>query len=122
VVPDLHVLARSYVNGDRGYFRNEEPTIADAFMTSLGLPLEKEHHGVLERLVRAVLRTDEGGHKWMYDAESLMQRLRQTGFIDIQSVGYRQGSCEAAAALDNQPRSTVYIEAVKPQFRPIITR
>ena len=114
VVPDLHVLASAYVQGDRSYFRNAEATIADAFMTSLGLPLEQRRAPVLERLVRGVLRTDEGGHRWMYDAESLMQRAHEAGFTDVRPVAYRQGRCKAAAALDNQPRSSIYVEARKP--------
>lgn len=89
------------------------PNIADAFMKSLGLSAET-HRGVVERLGRALLRTDEGGHKWRYDADSLLHRLRRAGFAQIQASQCRQGKCGVAAALDNQPRSSVYIEAQKP--------
>jgi SAM-dependent methyltransferase len=113
VVPDLEVLARAYASGDRAYFRNDEPTIADAFMASLYLGIEKPPRSAIRRFARWLLRSDEGGHRWMYDAASLIHRMQQAGFAEVQAHAYREGR-SGAEDMDTQPRSTVYIEGRKP--------
>jgi len=114
VVPDLAILAGAYASGDRTYFRNDEPTIADAFVRSLELQRQERAYGRFERLARHALRTDDGGHRWMYDAESLGYRMRAAGFTDIESAGFQKGRCQAAAAMDTQSRSSIYLEGRKP--------
>jgi predicted SAM-dependent methyltransferase len=114
VVPDIQTLARAYVTGDRDYFQNDEPTIADAFLESLKMRHAQPRGRPFERFARRLLMTDEGGHRWMYDADSLAYRMRESGFVDIETVAFQEGRCNAAAALDSRPRGSLYIEGRKP--------
>jgi len=112
VVPDLESAARAYVEGDRGYFPSHETAIADAFIDTLYLrPAPKG--GRLERTIRAVLRTDDGGHKWMYDAESLILRVRRAGFTDVERVAAGSGRDPETAKLDSRSTQHVHLEAFK---------
>jgi SAM-dependent methyltransferase len=112
VVPDLRRGARAYLDGDREFFQSRAHSLADGFVDWLALrPAEKG--GRLERLGRRLLHTDEDGHKWMYDGESVVQRLTAQGFVDACVVEFRQGRCTSAARLDSRPHDSVHVEARK---------
>jgi predicted SAM-dependent methyltransferase len=103
VVPDLRLAVERYLRDDD----------ADAFLEGLMLrPVPKGNR--VEQWVRRRLRTDDEGHKWMYDGASLSARLAAAGFVDIEVVGFQEGRCMEAAALDTRPAS-VQVEAQKPQ-------
>ena len=113
VVPDLRLAAQSYLDRDTAFF--SQPAnfpIADAFVESLHLRARPKG-GQFERLVRWLLRTDEGGHRWMYDGESMCYRIAQAGFRDVSVCGYREGRCQDAVMMDSRPVDSVHIEATK---------
>jgi SAM-dependent methyltransferase len=112
VVPDLELIARKYLEGDRAFFNESDRPIADTFVDALKFRSRPKGRAP-ERLLRRFLRTDEGGHRWMYDGASLSDRLARAGFREIEVVGYRDGRDREVAALDSRPRSSVHIEARK---------
>lgn len=114
IVPDLASAVQAYLHGDHAFFHAHDIPIGDAFMTTF----YKRHvvrRGRLERLARRVLRTEDGGHKWMYDAESLRDRLAYAGFVDIKQVTRGEGREPSAAQLDHRSAHGLHFEAVKPQ-------
>ena len=115
VVPDLASAVRAYLDGDHAFFHVGDIPIGDAFMTTFYEP-----HAVrrrrLERLTRRVLRTEDGGHKWMYDAESLRHRLTSAGFIEIKQVARGEGREPSAAQLDHRSAHGLHFEAVKRRY------
>lgn len=112
VVPDLRLLARKYLDGDRAFFGDHDGPLADAFVRSLYLRSVPKGR-LPERLARRVLRTDEGGHQWMYDGESMSRLIARAGFRDVRVRAYGEGDHAAAAALDWRPHDSVHVEAVK---------
>jgi len=112
VVPDLQLLARRYMEGDRAFFGDPDGPLGDAFVGSLYLRSVPKGR-LLERLARRLLRTDEGGHQWMYDGESMSSLITRAGFRDVRIRPFGEGDHAAAAALDWRPRDSVHVEAVK---------
>ncbi len=112
VVVPLKAAARAYTEGDRGYFPSEAPTIGDAFVETLYLRRASQGN-LLERAVRRGLRTDDDGHKWMYDAESLTLRVHQAGFRDVERVNAGVGRDSETAQLDSRSPQHVHLEAFK---------
>lgn len=114
VVPDLAHITRAYLEGDRESLKaTGDVPLADAYLDGL---FSRGHRspGPVERLARAALRTEDGGHKWMYDAESLGQRLREAGFVEVQQVARGEGRDPDAAALDVRSAHGLHFEAIKP--------
>lgn len=112
VVPDLEVLVRAYQSGDRAILPSKTAAMADAFIESLGVR-QAPASGRALGLVRRLLRADDGGHKWMYDAESLLLRLRDAGFEDARRVAFGEGNDREAARLDNRSPFHLHVEAFK---------
>ena len=113
IVPDLEVITRAYVEKDHHHLRTDSTTpIADAYMEELAFHTPPKG-GVLERMVRRGLRTEDGGHKWMYDGESLAHRCRNAGFIEVRRVTYGEGRDQEAAQLDTRSSFHVHLEAFK---------
>lgn len=112
VVPDLRLLAERYLAGDRAFFGDDDNLIGDAFVRALHLRPDPRGRRV-ERAVRKVARTDDGGHRWMYDAESMAGRLVDAGFRDVEVLAYRESRDAAAAKLDSRPRDSLHIEGRK---------
>jgi len=112
VVPDVSLIARRYLEGDREFFGDCEGPLADAFVRSLHLRSVPKGR-LPERLVRRALRTDEGGHHWMYDGESLSHVIAAAGFRDVRVRAFGEGDHAVAAALDARPKDSVHVEAVK---------
>ena len=114
VVPDLASAVQAYLNGDHAYFHAPGVPIADAFMTTF-YDRAQVPRGSIERLMRGILRTEDGGHKWMYDAESLRYRLERASFIEIQQVRRGEGREPSAAGLDSRSAHGLHFEAIKPR-------
>jgi predicted SAM-dependent methyltransferase len=112
VVPDLAEAARAYHERDLDYFPSGADLIADAFVESFYSP--ERRVGVLRRVAERLLRIDDGGHKWMYDTESLAARLRSVGFVSVNRQGFRQGEVQEAAMLDHRSSQHIHMEAFKP--------
>jgi len=113
VVPDLEVLVHAYLADDRTILPADEPTAADAFVEGLGLR-EVSSGSPFIRVVQRVLRSDVGGHRWMYDGTSLAHLVREAGFVDVARVEFAQGRDAAAAALDHRSPFHVHLEAFRP--------
>jgi len=113
VVPDLEVLVHAYIADDRTILAADEPTAADAFVEGLGLR-EARSENPLIRVAQRVLRSDVGGHRWMYDGTSLAHLVREAGFVDVARVDFGQGRDAAAASLDHRSPFHVHLEAFRP--------
>lgn len=113
VVPDLEVLVRAYLADDRTVLPPDEPTAADALLQGLQLSLQPTG-GRFVRLAQRVLRSDVGGHRWMYDGPSLINLVQEVGFVDVRRVEFRQGRDLDAAALDHRSPVHVHLEAFRP--------
>jgi ubiquinone/menaquinone biosynthesis C-methylase UbiE len=113
VIPDLRKGTERFLAGDRAWFALSpgEP-IADGYVRWLAMRTG-EKGGRAERLLRRALRSDEGGHRWMYDGESMAQRLREVGFRDVQIRPFGESSSPAAAALDSRPHDSVHLDALR---------
>jgi SAM-dependent methyltransferase len=113
IVPDLEVVARAYLEGDRTLLGNHGGLIADAFCDGMyGGTRGRER--LLRRTAKRVMRSDDGGHKWMYDEESLTRRLADAGFVEIRRVPRGEGRDADAAALDVRGGYHLHMEALKP--------
>lgn len=112
VVPDLKVITQAYLEGDRERLPSDTAAIADAFLESLYFR-PPPNAGLGRRAIQRVLRSDDGGHKWMYDADSLMLRLREAGFTDAQRVPFREGRNREVAELDTRSPFHLHVEAFK---------
>lgn len=62
-----------------------------------------------------ILFREEGLHLWIYDAESLMQRLRSVGFQRVLHSGFGESTSPLFAGIDDPTRSaqSLYVEAHK---------
>jgi predicted SAM-dependent methyltransferase len=110
VVPDLKRVTRRYLDGD---LRTQKEPLGDSYMRHLLEHRPAPKGRLPERLVRRLLRTEDGGHKWMYDTESLIARCRQAGFEDVQQVAFREGRDAETAQLDSRLPQDVHVEAIR---------
>lgn len=110
VVPDLEVIARAYVERDRMFFQSFEGTLAEAFVSSLYLrPMTRGSR--CARILRGILRADDGGHRWLHDEESLLHYVRAAGFTSVTRVAFREGADPEVAALDERTPFHIHLEA-----------
>ncbi len=101
-LPDLEAGAREYVRRrDEG-----DPKAADDFLEFLWLSPE-QHGNVLRRLAMAVIHRP---HAWMYDADSMADRLRATGFVDVVRRDYHEGELPDLHSIETRPNS-FFLEA-----------
>lgn len=119
VVPDLHSIARRYLlaasvsRPDEA--RRELP--ADRFNDDLHLRPRSLDSG--HSLFRAYsLLTDFHWHKWLYDAESLIQRVRSAGFAAVEQRTYLDSRIRDIRQIERASRvvdgAGICIEGVKP--------
>jgi SAM-dependent methyltransferase len=114
VVPDLELLARRYLAGDREFFlpfQSDNEEMAECFLSFFYPPNHREPaRSFLERLQLDLARW----HRWMYDYESLSSMLRGAGFVDIARCRCREGKVPDIASLDIHERESLFVEARKP--------
>jgi SAM-dependent methyltransferase len=53
-------------------------------------------------------------HLWMYDAASLTDLLRSSGFVEVTVCNHKCGRMPDVNILDNRPDDSLHVEAVKP--------
>jgi len=53
------------------------------------------------------------GHRWLYDEEELVRRLKEAGFTETRSAVYRESTVPELRDLESQQTTTVIVEAVK---------
>lgn len=106
--PDLEAMIRDYVDGTSP-FNSRQPTRADAFCAEYGAYTDTPGSPV-RRLIRKFLSGDS--HQWLYDSESLAGLLREGGFTEITSHGFREGALPDLETVEQRERG-LFIEAVR---------
>lgn len=86
VVPDLDKCVEQY-----------NPREPDVFLKKLFEPSARQ----------------KNTHHWLYNADSLITLLLQTGFRRAYRCDYQRGECPDLDALDNRPEISLYVEAIK---------
>jgi predicted SAM-dependent methyltransferase len=102
VVPDLHTLAREYLNrGD-----------ADNFLGRM--QFETHPPGGLPAKLKWLL-FGRRGHHWMYDARSLTALVVDAGFVEVEMMEPGQTRIVESSGLDLRvrQRESIYLEAVR---------
>lgn len=113
VVPDLRAVVTHYLEGDRAKFGDRPGPLADILAHDL-YGGSRKPEPLLKRTAKRVMRSDDGGHKWMYDEESLRVRLEQIGFVEVERKPRGESRDPTAAALDDRSDFHIHMEAVKP--------
>lgn len=106
VVPDLRVLAKTYLDSN-------EPMSAHEFMRKSYLGMESRPRGVFG-LMKAWLGNNS--HLWMWDFNSLQYELVNTGFIGIRLCAFGDSSDSLFKDVEDSDRfnNAVAVEAKKP--------
>ena len=113
VVPDLYRMTKIYI---RDYENGHENPSAPLLH---GLNLHRENmYGEKIRLPKKMLYEWQGYphmHKYMYDSKSLSIRLKEHGFVNIQSMSWGVSGIESISDVENgnEPYISVYLEAQK---------
>jgi SAM-dependent methyltransferase len=117
-VPDIKLLSKKYVDGDRDYFlaledfsseKKELQSIADLFMQHIYGYDSWSKPSFLQKIRRFFIR----GHLWMYDYDSLRFILEKTGFTEIKFCEPAQGKTPDIDYLDVHKTTSVFVEASK---------
>jgi hypothetical protein len=103
VVPDLRVLATRYLESNR-------PDAAEEFMSESGLG----RRGLRRRGSELVRVLGNSVHLWMWDFESLSDRLRSHGFTAIRRADFGDSEYLAFSEVENSSR---WIDAVGVECR-----
>jgi hypothetical protein len=94
VIPDLRVLVEEYV-------ANPSPHAASDFMRATSLGLESRPRGF-----KGMLRSWLGNspHLWMWDANSMVDALKEAGFVDIRPAVHGDASDPMFAHVEERIR------------------
>ena len=116
VVPDLRYMVRRYLEAATASERNGE-LAADRLNEDLHLrPRSSASGHMLFRAYSAL--TEFHWHKWLYDAESLMQRTRGAGFTAVEQRGYLDSRIGGIGEIEHATRvldgAGICIEGLKP--------
>jgi predicted SAM-dependent methyltransferase len=60
------------------------------------------------------------GHQWLYDAEELERRMREAGFVQIESMKWGESNHEALRSRETRPETLLIMEATKSE--PLASR
>jgi predicted SAM-dependent methyltransferase len=97
IVPDLNYHITQYLNGVKQITTHTPfDTAADCFMYEL-----------------RIISKARDPHLWMYDAESLSQRMKEAGFKNIKVCKFKEGRCIDIDILDNRPDDSLIVEGEK---------
>ena len=65
---------------------------------------------------------DFHSHKWMYDADSLMEHFRWVGFVEVQQMQFRRSRIEGIEKIELPDRvlngAGICVEGIKPCATP----
>jgi predicted SAM-dependent methyltransferase len=100
--PNLEGIVDAYVDTDRPSDGGE--TGADVMMSRLGMFSELRANRV-QRLIHRVASASY--HQWLYDSESLVRLLRESGFNETSVCSYRQGETPDLDRLEHRPESLI---------------
>jgi predicted SAM-dependent methyltransferase len=103
--PDLAQVIERY---RQGRSRADEPA-ADTLMGGLGHFVEQPG----PKLAAILRRLFTAPHQWLYDGESLTLLLREAGFADVTTRGFRESSLPDIELLEER-RDSLFVEARRP--------
>jgi len=108
-VPDLESLARNYLKEiqDARNNRQNERLPSEKLLDMLSMSTERAKPHFLDKVFPSK-------HKWVYDKLSLTALLNSSGFVNIETRGYKVGDLPDIDLLDNRPEHSLYMEAQKP--------
>jgi len=119
VVPDLQSLVQRYIDAADAPRGAETPPIlpADRFIEDLHLrPRSRGRGHFLFRMYSAL--TEFHSHKWLYDAESLIQRLHGAGFTAVAQRGFLDSRIPGIDTIEQATRvvdgAGICVEGMKP--------
>ncbi|MBI2828792.1 MAG: methyltransferase domain-containing protein [Acidobacteria bacterium] len=118
VVPDLRGIVERYVaSASRPARADSSPLPADRLNEDLHLrPRSVARGNVLFRLYSTM--TEFHTHKWMYDAESLTERVRSAGFVAVEERGFLDSGIPGIQEIERAHRviggEGICVEGVKP--------
>jgi predicted SAM-dependent methyltransferase len=97
IVPDLKFHIQQYLDGVN-QFTTEIPfdNAADCFMYEM-----------------RTIGKSRDPHLWMYDEKSLVQRMNEAGFKNVQVCEFKKGRCIDIDILDNRPDNSLIVEGEK---------
>jgi predicted SAM-dependent methyltransferase len=93
VVPDLDFYMNQYASDTKS---ENKLIAADEFMKGLN-----------------IITKSRDPHMWMYNGDSLSERLRNAGFRDVKVCNYREGKCKDIDFLDYLPETSLHVEGIK---------
>lgn len=117
-VPDIKLLSKKYIDGDRDYFvsiedsagdKKELHEIADLFMQHIYGYDSWSKPSFIQKIQRFFIR----GHLWMFDYDSLRYILERVGFSDINLCTPTQGKTPDIDYLDIHKTTSLFVEASK---------
>ena len=113
VVPDLAAAVQRYI--EKSSQSMDADSAADQFMDELGVHPRASQFGLLG-LYHRLLGYHQ--HKWMYDANSLKQLLRDAGFSDVTNPRCQEGRLPGLLEIEAPSRvlegAGVVAEGIKP--------
>lgn len=92
IIPDLRFYIIQYLEN----IEKSPSKAADVFMNGL-----------------TVISKGRDPHLWMYDNNSIIDKLLKVGFLKVEESEFQKGLCKDAAILDNRPLDSLFIEAIK---------
>ncbi len=106
VVPDLEVIASSYISSD-------SPNAAIEFLNATGLGIYNRPKG-LSAVIQAIL--GNGGHLWMWDYKSLKHELEVQGFVAVRIAEFSDSVDSNFSDVEDSERfvNSVAVECKKP--------
>lgn len=102
IVPDLETLATRYLQSKKTWSEGDTPIPAEQFLKLLNTCADYGQVNPVLRLYRAY--NDVHTHKWMYDAHSLKQLLREAGFPSPAQKGFLDSIIPAIQDVEKEPR------------------
>ncbi|MBW7876247.1 MAG: methyltransferase domain-containing protein [Candidatus Cloacimonetes bacterium] len=99
-VPDLHLFAKKYVERDLEFY---EEILPDGTYHYPG-------HTIADRFMYLAY---DSGHRYFYDAESMTQLLKRSGFSEVTVCEYQKGKLHLVEQMDNRPGQSLFVEAYK---------
>jgi predicted SAM-dependent methyltransferase len=123
VVPDLHAMVQQYLDRKRAPSLGAEPLPADWLNKALHLRTAEPSSGFLLHRIYLML-TEFHTHKWMYDGESLKQRLITAGLEDVEERDVWDSRIPDIASVEKRDRllagAGVCLEGIKPPVARVV--
>jgi len=123
VVPDLNYIIEGYrkrtsIGGE--VEDNDAMCPADRLCERIGLPARRISKKNIFYYCYSILK-DFHSHKWMYDEQSLSQRLAEAGFINVSKRGFLESEIAGIEEVERKDRldnGGICLEGAKPHEIP----